>query len=156
MTQPYGRIGVVVAEEGAETQPHVEELRRGGAELLVLTQRRGESMEGFVRRCRRRLDDVFGSGACLTEARVVGGGASGHERLVARAALVRMLVAPMARQQQGKLVLAGTEEDALAMRGLAAVVGEQVRGTGVCVSASAGAGSETEAGLDDDGREARA
>jgi hypothetical protein len=159
MTQPYARIGIVVAEAGATAKQHASEVRETGAELLVMKQGENELPEAFARRCRERLGEITRSGACIIDARLVGGGRGRGERILARAALVRLLVAPMARQGQGKLVLAGTSDDALSMRGLAAVVAEQLRGTGVTVTAEiegAASAYETEAGADDESREARA
>jgi hypothetical protein len=159
MTQPYARIGIVVAEAGASAKKHALEIRETGAELLVMKQGENELPEAFTRRCRERLGEITRTGACIIDARLVGGGGGRGERVPARAALVRLLVAPMARQGQGKLVLAGTSDDALSMKGLAAVVAEQVHGTGVTVTAEiAGAVSaiEPEAGADHESREARA
>jgi hypothetical protein len=159
MTQPYARIGIVVAEAGATVKKHASEIRETGAELLVMKQGENELPEVFARRCRERLGEITRTGACIVDARLVGGGRGRGERILARAALVRLLVAPMARQGQGKLVLAGTSDDALSMKGLAAVIAEQLRGTGVTVAAEiAGvtSGAEPEPGADDESREARA
>lgn len=156
MTQPYGRIGVVVAEAGASSAHHADAVRRTGAELLVLRQRSNEIPETFARRCRDRLAEITRAGACIVEARLVGGGRGRGDKILARAALVRTLIAPMARQGHGKLVLAGDADDVLAMRGLAAVVRTQAAGTGVTILTDFDAPpSEAEASADDDAGEAR-
>ena len=158
MTLPYGRIGVVVAEAGASTSLHVEAIRQLGAEILLLRQHPNEPPERFVRRCRGRLAEISRSGAHIVEARFAGGESGGNERILTRAALVRILVAPMALQRQGRLVLASPRSDELSMKGLASVVEEQVRGTGVAVTAELeeDASAEREARADDSGREPRA
>jgi hypothetical protein len=157
MTQPYGRIGVVVAEAGAAASRHADEVRQTGAELLMLKQRSNEAPEAFARRCRERLSEVAGTGARIVEARLVGGGRGRGEKILVRAALVRLLVAPMVRQGQGKVILAGTDEDKTSLRGLSAVVREQVQGTGVTVLAEDESSSrEPKPGSHDSGHEAGA
>jgi hypothetical protein len=159
MTQPYGRIGVVVAEAGAAASRHADEIRESSAELLFLKQRSNETPEAFARRCRTRLEEVTRTGASIVEARLVGGTKGRGERILARAALVRLLVTPMVRQGQGKMILAGSRDDWTAMKGLCAVVAEQVRGTGVVVAAEPEGGPssiEGEARSHDAGREAGA
>lgn len=157
MTQPYGRIGVVVVESGGAAAGHLEAIRAIGAEPMVLKQRAGELPETFARRCRKRIGEVLESGASVAEARLVEGARKSSEMILARAALVRTLVAPMARAGCGKMVLVSADEDSNSMRALASIVGEQSRGTGIDVAFErAGSAGEAESRLHDARREPRA
>lgn len=133
-----GRLAVLVVERDGDWSGWVDALRSEADDLVVITQRRGESIAELATRVRERVQELRGT-AELTAAALVGAGWD-TETLSARALMVRAIASQMGAAAGGRIYLDGGPRSGRgrhAMAALAAVVEDQVAPTVDIVPSSA-------------------
>lgn len=111
-------------------------LRDLGDEVEIVLQGRDETPTSLAQRVRATLQGIVDAGHSLSVVALAGNDAADSEAMAARSLIVRAATPHMVQSGGGEVLLDPPSEGdrgRLAMRALADVMGEQLRGTGVTV-----------------------
>lgn len=133
MMQTTQSIEVVVAELGADWSSYARHVGVNDAELVVIEQAERETATELARRVRTCVDSLETEGKVVDSAVLVGGGRTDNDVLAARSLALRAIVSPMVRNGRGQVLLHANGRDRHSMKGLATMVAEMIRGSGVDV-----------------------
>lgn len=132
------KTAVLVAESGCEWSGWVERLGTEADDVVIVVQRKGETLGELATRVRERVHELRLESE-ISAAALVGGDAWDEATLSARALIVRAIVTQMVSSGAGRVYLdAGAQpgRGRHAMAALASVVDDQVAHTGVSVLTS--------------------
>lgn len=129
-------VALLVGERHADWSKWLRDL---GDEVEIVLQGRDETPTSLAQRVRATLQGIVDAGHTLSVMTLAGNDGADPEAMAARSLMVRAATPYMVQSGGGEVVLdPPTEGDRgrLAMRALADVMGEQLKGTGVTVEVS--------------------